>query len=406
MRALCQARREHNAGLMQDTALRVAIAARVVDNFGDAGVAWRLARQLRDDHAAEVTLWIDAPEVLAHLVPAIDPHAVENRSHGVRVRRLGARDDALAPAPGPLPLLVVEAFGCGLPASWLAAMERAPHPPVWLNLEYLSAEAWIDGAHGLPSPHPTRKLTRWFVFPGFTPRSGGLLRERSLFARRDAFTALPDHRAQPWTSLGLPAPPADALTVSLFCYPTPVVATLLRTWAQEPRPVAVLVPEGVASEAVAAFAGRPLRAGDTIATGTLSLAVVPFVDPDAFDRRLWSCDLAVVRGEDSFLRAQWAARPFAWHIYPTADDAHQVKLEAFLARYTAGLAAGGRPRRCAPSPAAFNAGDGHAVARAPGPPCGTSCPRWRGTPARGRTRAAASPISPRSLLIFIGPGYN
>ena len=272
-----------------------------------------------------------------------------------------ARDDALAPAPDPLPPLVVEAFGCGLPASWLAAMEGSEPAPVWLNLEYLSAEPWIDGAHGLPSPHPTRRLTRWFLFPGFTPSSGGLLRERTLFAHRDAFTARPDHRTQPWTSLALPAPRADALTVSLFCYPTPVVATLLRTWTEAPRPVAVLVPEGVASEAVAAFAGQPVRAGDTIATGSLSLAVVPFVDPDAFDRRLWACDFAIVRGEDSFLRAQWAARPFAWHIYPTADDAHQEKLEAFLARYTAGLAAAAAQALRAFT-AAFNAGDGRAVA--------------------------------------------
>jgi hypothetical protein len=37
------------------------------------------------------------------------------------------------------------------------------------------------------------------------------------------------------------------------------------------------------------------------------------------------------------VRAQWAARPFVWNIYPTEDNAHWVKLSAFLARYTAGL---------------------------------------------------------------------
>jgi len=45
-----------------------------------------------------------------------------------------------------------------------------------------------------------------------------------------------------------------------------------------------------------------------------------------------------VRGEDSFVRAQWAARPFAWHIYPQQDDAHLPKLDAFLDRYTEGFA--------------------------------------------------------------------
>jgi uncharacterized repeat protein (TIGR03837 family) len=71
--------------------------------------------------------------------------------------------------------------------------------------------------------------------------------------------------------------------------------------------------------------------------GRLTVAVTPFTDQDTFDRRLWSADLNIVRGEDSFVRAQWAARPFVWHIYPQAKSAHRVKLDAFLHRFRAGL---------------------------------------------------------------------
>mgnify|MGYP002782016689 CR=1 FL=1 len=39
------------------------------------------------------------------------------------------------------------------------------------------------------------------------------------------------------------------------------------------------------------------------------------------------------------MRAQWAARPLVWHIYPQQAGAHYAKLEAFMARYAAGLAA-------------------------------------------------------------------
>jgi uncharacterized repeat protein (TIGR03837 family) len=42
-----------------------------------------------------------------------------------------------------------------------------------------------------------------------------------------------------------------------------------------------------------------------------------------------------VRGEDSFVRAQWAGRPFVWHIYPQDENLHHVKLRAFLQRYAA-----------------------------------------------------------------------
>ena len=35
------------------------VFCRVVDNYGDAAVCWRLARQLADEHGARVRLWID-----------------------------------------------------------------------------------------------------------------------------------------------------------------------------------------------------------------------------------------------------------------------------------------------------------------------------------------------------------
>jgi uncharacterized repeat protein (TIGR03837 family) len=58
-----------------------------------------------------------------------------------------------------------------------------------------------------------------------------------------------------------------------------------------------------------------------------------------YDRLLWACDLNFVRGEDSFVRAQWAGRPFVWHIYPQDEDLHHKKLRAFLGRYAPTLGA-------------------------------------------------------------------
>jgi uncharacterized repeat protein (TIGR03837 family) len=69
----------------------------------------------------------------------------------------------------------------------------------------------------------------------------------------------------------------------------------------------------------------------------LTVQVVSFLDQPDYDRLLWSCDLNFVRGEDSVVRAQWAARPFIWQIYPQREEAHLVKLDAFLDRYTEGM---------------------------------------------------------------------
>ena len=47
---------------------------------------------------------------------------------------------------------------------------------------------------------------------------------------------------------------------------------------------------------------------------------------------LWACDALIIRGEDSFVRAQLAGKPFLWTIYPQEEDTHIVKLNAFLDR--------------------------------------------------------------------------
>ncbi len=148
--------------------MRFDIACRVVDNYGDAGVALRLARTLVTEHDAAVTLWIDDRRVLTRIAPGLDATSPDTACDGLRVRALESTT-----APEPSTDVIVEAFGCGLPDAWLDAMQAAPRAPVWINLEYLSAERWVDGAHGLPSRHPSRPLTRWFFFPGFTAKTGG-----------------------------------------------------------------------------------------------------------------------------------------------------------------------------------------------------------------------------------------
>ena len=322
--------------------LRWDVFCRVVDNFGDAGVCWRLARQLHHEHGIAVTLWIDDIANLARFVPGIAVQRAEQAAEGVRVCRL----DSLASGNFELPDVVIEGFGCGLAEPYLAAMAAKPRPPVWIVLEYLSAEPWIDTSHALPSRHPTLPLTRWFWFPGFTRKSGGVLREAGVLAARDAFRSDVEAQRRMWRGIGV-STQEGALTVSLFCYANAALPALLDAWAEGDDPVLCVVPDGVARSDLDRYcAGAVPHAGEAVQRGRLTLAVVPFVDQDAFDRRLWACDVNFVRGEDSFMRAQWAGQPFVWHIYPQEEDAHLAKMDAFLTRMEASLPEGVRlPQR-------------------------------------------------------------
>lgn len=292
------------------------IFCRVIDNLGDIGVCWRLcaglaARQQR------VRLWIDVPDDLDWMVPG----AREGRILGVEV--IHWTEPLKSIHDGPAAEVWIEAFGCDPVQERLDALTRLVRQggpaPVWLNLEYMSAEAWVERCHRLPSPimtGPLQGLTKWFFYPGFTPRTGGLLREPDLTAWQSAFDAAAWLEAQSLPSGHQPR-------ASLFCYEPPALRRVLEACGRE-RPCDWLVTAGRAQDALDAERRRGLD------TGQARLYAVPRLTQHDYDHLLWSCDLNFVRGEDSLVRALWAAKPFVWHIYPQHDNAHHAKLEAFL----------------------------------------------------------------------------
>ncbi|HET7032163.1 MAG TPA: elongation factor P maturation arginine rhamnosyltransferase EarP [Casimicrobiaceae bacterium] len=309
------------------------IFCRVVDNYGDAGVAWRLARELAAEHALDVTLWQDDLAPLARIAPGIECELPAQRAMDVTIRRWSEPFASAEVAD-----VIVEAFGCGLPERYVAKMAERAVAPAWFVLEYLSAESWVDRSHGLASPHPSLPLSRRFWFPGFTQRTGGLLRERDLLDARDRFIG--DGRAQRefWASLAMPSVAGNEMRVSLFCYSNPALPALCDAWAKGDIPVTCIVPEGVAVAELDRWTGGGAPPpGAALTRGALTLRSIPFIAQDDYDRLLWSCDVNFVRGEDSFVRAQWAAHPLVWHIYPQAERAHLRKLDAFLDLYLASV---------------------------------------------------------------------
>ncbi|KVF62330.1 hypothetical protein WJ15_17505 [Burkholderia cepacia] len=308
----------------------------VIDNFGDIGVCWRLARQLAHEHGWQVRLFIDDLRTFSRLLPGVDPDAGRQTVDTIVVEHWHAEvGDALEIAD-----VVIEAFACELPGAYLAAMARRARRPVWINLEYLSAEDWVADFHLRPSPHPRYPLLKTFFFPGLSAGTGGVLKEHDLDSRRTAFEADAAARDAWWRRATGGAPPAAGTTVvSLFAYENPAVDALLAQWRDSPSPVVALVPAGRVSPAVARFFGvESFDAGTHAHSGNLTAHGLAFVPQADYDPLLWAADINFVRGEDSFVRAQWARKPFVWHIYPQADDVHLPKLDAALAHLSAGLA--------------------------------------------------------------------
>lgn len=316
---------------LTDDAVRWDIFCRVVDNFGDIGVTFRLARQLVAEHNLPVRVWVDDLNSLHALWPETLPDMVQQWIADVEVCHWGEPFIPAEPAQ-----VVIEAFACGLPEAYLNAMARRETEPVWINLEYLSAEEWVDDCHGMASRHPRLPLTTYFFFPGFSRASGGLLREVQLLSDRRQFQNSQAMQQAFWGDLGIDLC-GDELKISLFGYANTAVDVLLEKWAGGQQPVLVLVPENRVLRNVEQAVGRTLRAGDRVEHGAMKLVVLPFLQQDHYDRLLWACDINFVRGEDSFVRAQWAGVPLVWQIYPQQEEAHTIKLDAFLDRYRANM---------------------------------------------------------------------
>lgn len=311
----------------------------VIDNYGDIGVCWRLARQLAAEQGWQVRLWVDDLASFGRICPELDPQRPEQKCRGVTVAHW--RKDF--PYDVTAAEVVIEAFACNPPEVYVEAMARRGREhgkaPIWLNLEYLSAEDWVAGCHGLPSPHPSLPLLKHFFFPGFTPATGGLLREGDLLARRDQFEVDSAARSAMEQKLGLRARRPEEIRVALFSYPNPALDGLMRAWIDGGHPVTCLLAEGTAGvKWLERELGQSLTAGTQAEIGQLRAAVHAFVDQTEYDALLWCCDTLLIRGEDSFVRAQWAAKPFVWHIYPQEEAAHLEKLEAFLQLYLQELA--------------------------------------------------------------------
>lgn len=313
----------------------------VVDNYGDIGVTWRLAKQLAAEYSIEVNLWVDDLNSFSHILASLNPELARQQFDGVNIFHWKVENLTHFSIGD----VLIEAFACEIPSQIIESIVKLKQltpskVPIWLNLEYLSAEDWVEGCHGLPS-FQACGLQKFFYLPGFTSKTGGLICEKNLFAEREAWQADHTNKMRLFQQLGLTGIKSEHQVISVFSYETPALLSLISYWQTSKSNIHVLIPKGKSLNSITSLlpcAIEDLIVGQQISLGNVTLHVLPMTDQQGYDRLLWSCDFNIVRGEDSFLRAQWAAKPFIWHIYPQEDDYHLIKLQAFMQIYCDNLA--------------------------------------------------------------------
>lgn len=225
--------------------------------------------------------------------------------------------------PVQTPDVVIEAFGCELPDRYLTGLLIEPKKPLIINLEYLTAEPWIVDFHQKPSPQ-AHGIPKYFFFPGFQHNAGGILID-PVPPHPTIDNEIPASLQSSWSKLR-----PNAKRMSVFCYPGAPLLKWLEDLSHSGEYLDIILTHGLLQQL------RLSTTQEITLPDSIQLISIPFVSQDEYDWVLGQCDFNIVRGEDSFVRAQLAGKPFIWHIYPQVDRAHEVKLAAFLDLYLDG----------------------------------------------------------------------
>ncbi len=302
----------------------------VIDNLGDAGVAFRFATELKlVSPECRVRLFLDNIDVLGVITSPIDTGLFiqkheeivvidSRRLDSESVERLGCAD------------VLVELFGCHSPECYYEKALVAG--PLIINLEYLSAEKWVEGYHLKESLLPGGSAKKFFFMPGFTPETGGLLynsklqrQKKELAFRRKEFILGLLRRYRPDISID-----ESALVGTVFTYERGFDTLVSDLGILNREAVLLCFGEKTHSGMRQSLA----RCGDVSyresSAGKVHFVFMPLIEQQEYDTLLCCADFNMVRGEDSLVQAVMAGKPFIWNAYLQEEKYQKVKVEAFL----------------------------------------------------------------------------
>ncbi len=288
------------------------ILCRVVDNFGDIGVVFRLSRALlacggRGFPSVRIRLAVDGLDSFAKINDRINPELAFQECDGMAVYDWNRADVCSAAFSSEFPSVILECFQCGRP-DWLETLlfdRPLPHDVDIIMIDYLTAEDYAGTFHKLPSITRNSHVRKVNFMPGFTELTGGLIIE--------------DTEPQAADGTG---------GILFFCYPgewRPLLEGLASA-------VSSRIPFFAAPGAGFASVDSAFRSCGDDVRGKFDFIPLEFMNQQDWDRLMYGCRILFVRGEESLSRACLSGIPFVWHAYPQSDDYQLVKVEALLGR--------------------------------------------------------------------------
>lgn len=309
------------------------IFCHVVDNFGDIGFVYRFAREFKQAFpAVQIRVFVDDLQTFKEICSAIDPnrfsqyHANIEYIDSTKLSIAYINHMAIAD-------VLIESFACFIPEPILKKADSRGR--ILINLEHLSAEAWVEEYHTLTSLIPYQHLKKYFYMPGFTRKTGGVLTDQRIERVRRSIA--PHRTACIRGVLKKYAVTIDehTLTGTIFSY-LHGFDTLLSELAALEKQTVLLVFGTKSSESMIAaieHLGGHVITPEQYQYQQIAIIVLPLMPQARYDTLLCCVDFNIVRGEDSLVRALMAGRPFIWHAYLQEERYQLVKVAALLKQF-------------------------------------------------------------------------
>lgn len=280
------------------------IFCEVIDNYGDVGVAYRLAREFKR---------IYPNKQLRFIISKTEELDLIKKAEDITIIAYKNIDKIETPAD-----LVIETFACNIPETYMNKALKTSK--LIINLEYFSSENWVDDFH-LQESFLGGNLKKYFFIPGLSEKSGGIILDKEFLDRKNKVQENKEYYLKQFN-----INENYDLIISVFSYEKNFDNFLETLQKLDKKVLLLLLSEKTQKNFIKYFDNNNYY-------DKIKAVKLPFFTYDKYEELLALCDINLVRGEDSFVRALLLAKPFLWHIYPQDENAHIIKLESFLEKY-------------------------------------------------------------------------
>ncbi|STO31566.1 Uncharacterized protein conserved in bacteria [Fusobacterium necrogenes] len=304
------------------------IFCEIIDNYGDIGVVYRIAKELDKVFPnSKIRVFLNRIEEFKKINFQVKdiPYQIIDGIEYITFDYVQKKAKELSTSQ-----VIIEAFGCKIPEEYMEiAYENSE---LLINLEYLSAEDWIEDFHLQSSPLGKGKLKKVFFMPGFTEKSGGIIIDSNYLEKIEKIRKNRAFYTKKY--LGNIENKDKKIVGTLFSYEKNF-ATLFEELRSLDKEVVILAMGEKTQKSLKNFFKENLIEDfrNSLKYDKIEIKFMEFLNQEEYEELINIVDFNFVRGEDSFIRAILTGKPYVWHIYCQEDYIHMKKINAFLNKY-------------------------------------------------------------------------